>query len=502
MNHAMNDAMNDELNVRDGIGKALEAMRAGRADRAIELLEPLSRQSPRDARVWQLLGFASRDEQRMPEAAQAFAQAVQRHPKDAKSVLAHAQARYESGLPAAQLCRQALELDPDNLAAIGGCAAALAAEDQKRAAENLLVDTLARRPDWLEGHKALSALRWTAGDTEEFVRSYTAACRKLPQHVPLRLAWFRQVAQARNWPAALAIIEAGERLCGAQPAFVMARLFIAAESGARAQAEALFEHTRDWRDEVRDLAWIRHCLRERRPAEAADVALALTRTPSARLAWPYLSLIWRLLEDPRALWLDGSPPYARAMEVDLTSADLAEFAALLRRLHTARAPYIEQSVRGGTQTDRPLFFRAEPIVQRVRARLLDAIREYVAGLPPFVEGHPLLGTPRTQLLFSGSWSVRLLSQGYNVAHTHPMGWISSAFYVSLPSTAQMGPAPAGWIRFGTPPPELGLDLPAYAQIEPRPGRLALFPSTLWHSTVPFDDGERLVAAFDVRPPAY
>jgi hypothetical protein len=99
--------------------------------------------------------------------------------------------------------------------------------------------------------------------------------------------------------------------------------------------------------------------------------------------------------------------------------------------------------------------------------------------------------------------VRLLGQGYNVAHTHPLGWISSAFYVSLPTSSQMGTPPAGRIRFGQAPTELGLDLdlPHYAEVEPRPGRMALFPSTMWHHTVPFEGGERLVLAFDVRPPA-
>jgi predicted 2-oxoglutarate/Fe(II)-dependent dioxygenase YbiX len=45
---------------------------------------------------------------------------------------------------------------------------------------------------------------------------------------------------------------------------------------------------------------------------------------------------------------------------------------------------------------------------------------------------------------------------------------------------------------------LKLDLPSYAQIEPVPGRLVLFPATLWHGTTPFDRGERLTVAFDVR----
>ena len=46
-----------------------------------------------------------------------------------------------------------------------------------------------------------------------------------------------------------------------------------------------------------------------------------------------------------------------------------------------------------------------------------------------------------------------------------------------------------------------LDLPPIRLIEPRPGRLVLFPSTMWHGTRPFAQGERLTVAFDVaRPP--
>ena len=91
-----------------------------------------------------------------------------------------------------------------------------------------------------------------------------------------------------------------------------------------------------------------------------------------------------------------------------------------------------------------------------------------------------------------------VGQGFNVAHTHPAGWISAVFYVALPEPEQMGPSPAGWITFGEPPPELGLPLKAYAEVEPRPGRLVLFPSYMWHGTRPFADGERLVVAFDMQ----
>ena len=58
---------------------------------------------------------------------------------------------------------------------------------------------------------------------------------------------------------------------------------------------------------------------------------------------------------------------------------------------------------------------------------------------------------------------------------------------------------AGWIRFGEP----GMRIPGcHAEhfVRPEPGMLVLFPSYMWHGTVPFSSGgTRLTAAFDVVP---
>jgi hypothetical protein len=96
--------------------------------------------------------------------------------------------------------------------------------------------------------------------------------------------------------------------------------------------------------------------------------------------------------------------------------------------------------------------------------------------------------------------VRLTGSGHHAHHVHPAGWFSSAFYVSLPGESEGGPPPAGWLTLGAPPEELGLDLQPVRRIEPRPGRLVLFPSILWHGTEPFGAGERLTAACDVALP--
>ena len=83
---------------------------------------------------------------------------------------------------------------------------------------------------------------------------------------------------------------------------------------------------------------------------------------------------------------------------------------------------------------------------------------------------------------------------------HPLGWISSALYVALPHRAPVEAEDAGWLTLGEPDRKLGVDLPPWRKVEPEPARLVLFPSWMWHGTVPFPEGERLTVAFDVAPP--
>ena len=94
------------------------------------------------------------------------------------------------------------------------------------------------------------------------------------------------------------------------------------------------------------------------------------------------------------------------------------------------------------------------------------------------------------------WSVKLRSGGYHVDHAHPQGWLSSACY--LETVKPNGKE--GWIRFGQPGVKTHPALEAEHFIEPKPGMLVLFPSYMWHGTVPFTgDQTRLTFAFDLVP---
>jgi hypothetical protein len=159
-------------------------------------------------------------------------------------------------------------------------------------------------------------------------------------------------------------------------------------------------------------------------------------------------------------------------------------------------------LRGGTQTDGALFARIEPEIVALRSTVATATESHLARLPPVHPLHPTLSPRRDRTpRFTGSWSVRLRGKGFHANHVHPAGWLSSALYIALPESMEGSRDHAGWLALGEPQAELGLALPAPRLIEPKPGRLVIFPSTMWHGTRPFDDGERLTVAFDVKRPA-
>jgi tetratricopeptide (TPR) repeat protein len=475
-----------------------EAMGRGMPERAAAVLKQVYALNPGDAEVGRLLGFALRGAQRLDEAQAVF----EMLPGDPVAKLGRAQTAYERGLPAAALFSDAQTALPGELEVLRNRAAALLSEGEGYAAEGLLRETLAIHPGWLDGHKALATLRWTGGDSLHFAESYASAVLAQPRNSALWLAWFATVAQTRAWASASDILDRAEAEIGKTAGILASRFFLASESGDMSTADALFVSTLGIEGDATSLTRLRYLIRRGRFADAEALALRLTATPSGTLFWPWLSLIWRLSGDARHLWLDNPDVFIRSVVVDLSAANYAELAGVLRGLHVMQRPYVEQSVRGGTQTDRSVMLRHEPILQKTRSAWIDAIRGYVATMPPFEAEHPLLGTPREQLLIEGSWSVRLLCKGHNVPHTHPRGWLSTAFYIALPDADVMGPVPAGHIAFGTPPDGLGIDLPPYRTIAPVVGQSAVFPSTMWHSTVPFDDGERLVLALDVRRPTY
>lgn len=477
------------------IDAAIRARDAGRAEDGVPILSAALAQRPGYARLWHVLGLMHRELGDGAAAARAFGEAARLAPGDLKAAHGLAQASLEAGYPAFERFERARQLAPADPDLLIGRAAAQLAEGKGDTAVAELGQILSNNPMWLAGHATFARIATMRGGTP--TASLEAAAARLPREAALWAEWLNVLIEGSRYAEADAVLRRAEAATGL--AFERFDAVIASELGEVERADRLFDALRQITDTPHAVREVRHLLRTgRHDAASARIEPLLDRADADQL-WPYAALAWRLTGDARVEWLEGDARLVGVYDLGDAVGDLDALATCLRALHDMQAPPLGQSVRGGTQTDGPLFARAEPEIRRLRAAILDATAAHVAQLPPVDPRHPLLRFRPVHLRFAGAWSVRLTgsSGGRHANHIHPQGWLSSAFYVAVPSEAERGPDAAGWLTLGEAPHELGIDLPPLRLIEPKPGRLVLFPSLTWHGTRPFGAGERLTVAFDI-----
>jgi tetratricopeptide (TPR) repeat protein len=234
-----------------------------------------------------------------------------------------------------------------------------------------------------------------------------------------------------------------------------------------------------------------------------SVALA----PYDQVALAILGSAWRMMGDERDEVLNGYDSLIQIYDLDPPEgfSDMesfnAELNAWLDRVHPRTREYLEQSLRNGTQTPDKLFGAGHELVERLQLRIREGITRYITDMKDD-EKHPFLSRRGRAFDYTGSWSSRLRDCGFHTNHVHPEGWISSCYYVALPPAVEDSKGQQGWIKFGEPALDVTLKDPIRRAIQPRPGRLVLFPSYMWHGTIPFRDAQpRTTIAFDVVPKA-
>ncbi len=483
-------ALDAQPGYRDAaFNRALLLAELGRLEAALAGLEALCATHPGDARAHSVRGSVLRELERHREAAGAYERAIALQPTLPTALKGRAQVALERGEEdAADRFQRAVAADPADMGTIHGYAEALEAggrTDVTAMLENLVTI----RPDWIDGHALLARIRAEQGDGD-CTAAMREAAAKQPGNRDLALALAATLAAAGRWREAVGALPAGDVALNAQRAQYLV------EAGEPAEALKLLGDGGAGADRLITIGRAHYSLGE---PEAAIAALehAVAVAPDSIGAWGLLELGWRLTGDARADWLSGQPGLVGARDLGLNLDELVRLAEVLRRLHRTRAHPIGQSLRGGTQTRGRLFWRQEPELARLHDALSAAVAAHMAGLPAADLGHPLLRHRDAPVTIAGSWSVRLTASGFHVNHIHPGGLLSSACYISLPETIGGEDSRDGWLELGRPPRELGVALEPLASIEPRPGRLALFPSFLFHGTRPFRDGERLTVAFDV-----
>jgi Flp pilus assembly protein TadD len=436
---------------------------AGQLDAAIALYQRIVECEPDDPVAEHNLAAALGDDNRFAEAASAATRAL------AKGIDA-----------------------PETRLVLGRALQGLGRFDEADAA---FLQAIAKRPTYAEAHSDLAQLRWMRGaGAGAATLVLDRALAGAPLDAALTLAKARFLEFTGDPQAAYALVR--RALAGG---VVDGRLEImAAELGRATDPAAALAHAeRSLALGPEDFAALTALceanLAAGRPEAAETLAADLRqRNPRDQKAVALQATAWRLLGDPRYRDLYDYERLVRAWTIDTPpgwsglDAYLADLAAALDRLHRLKAHPIGQSLRGGVQTTQNLDRVDDPVVAAFFAAIAGPIRRHIAAIGE-----------RGDTRFHGAWSVRLQPGGFHVNHLHPMGWISSACHIGVPDAVANGRE--GWLQFGEPGVATDPPLAAEHFVKPEPGRLVLFPSYMWHGTVPFGGAApRLSIAFDLQ----
>lgn len=379
-------------------------------------------------------------------------------------------------------------------------ARALLAQDRFDDADAAYRQALTRRPAYAEAVRDLAQLIWMrTGEAEAALQPFEAALAASPGAVDLRIARATVMEYVGATPEAVfSALEANGTDPGIELAATQAALGVDKDR-ALAHARAAHGLRPDIRTALK-LAEV-HLARTEPDAAMPLIEAVLKALPEDQNALSLQAVAWRQLGDPRAAELYDYDAMVGAWTIDTpapwTSLPdyLADLAIALRRLHGLTTHPLGQSLRHGTQTTASLLTSTDPAIRAFFMAVDAPLHAYVDRLER--GSGPMRRRASGSYRLSGAWSVQLKPGGYHAAHIHPEGWLSSACYIDLPDAVQ-GEGRQGWIGFGGAP--FTPDLPHQHFEKPEPGKLVLFPSYMWHGTLPFEgDQTRLTIAFDVVP---
>ena len=150
----------------------------------------------------------------------------------------------------------------------------------------------------------------------------------------------------------------------------------------------------------------------------------------------------------------------------------------------------------GYQTEDQLFDLQDDLLNELEKIVRLKIDEYYEGYKSrssvFISRWPAIKKMK-------SWYVRLIQGGYQDAHMHSLGWLSGVVYLSTIEHPANGEGSIEFGLHGYGYKILKENLPKQ-QYQPRNGDLVLFPSSLFHKTIPVRQNcDRSVIAFDLMP---
>lgn len=491
-------------------GKLLKAREA--FERALEL-------EPEFAEAESNLGHVMRRLGDLESARQHFAKALEIEPGNfsAQLNLATVYLEQESWAEAEKYFRVALERAPEHPLALAYLGQCLFRQEKHDEAESVLQRSLQLAPGLIEASLALGVLQKENGrfaeSVETFRRVYDPA-RPEPYLASqfaeaLHLAALDEEAVAvatelLNNTSSLTTPEAAEHFLHlAQLMRAAGRVDLAIcsyQSAVRIRPAGAREHLLLAGALVQD---------EQEEAALDVIARALQLRPG------YQSAIALQITALRRLGREGEARRLQDFDAFLCVSDItapdsyasvdAFNEALVERVLSEPSLEFERAghaTRKGRHTD-TLDIESEGPFRDLARLMSDCCARHMEALP-WEDGHPFLGR-RPERWRLQMWSVVMDTLGHQVPHTHDDGYLSGVYYPLLPeSIGDSDQGQAGWIEFGRPMDELAnKGEQEIRRIQPKTGRLAIFPSYFVHGTVPFaSEQPRISIAFDLVPLAW
>ena len=170
--------------------------------------------------------------------------------------------------------------------------------------------------------------------------------------------------------------------------------------------------------------------------------------------------------------------------------------SLINECSNLTSVWESRTTKKGFQSKGNLFNLQALSILNLKKIILETINEYKIKYKTKPDGFITQWPNQFSLL--GAYN-KLLKHGYQQPHIHPAGWLSGCFYLKMPKPLKKSEGAINFSLHGYDYPIVNSDIPSY-QYSPVEGDLILFPSSLFHKTIPFSSNdERHVIAFDTIP---
>jgi tetratricopeptide (TPR) repeat protein len=494
------------------LAQAMERHRVGALEVADALYKEFLDAEPEHAQALRLHGILLRDRGELRASSELLERAVECAPDNDPEPVSELALTCMAGgdLDQAEYAlRVAVRRDANSIRALSNLGALLQHRGHAEAATDFYRRVLALEPDDWEIRCNLASALLESGRGEEAVAECDRMLDRMPGDPLLMANKGAVLCGLQDYPAAIDVLQRavaqnpGDDMALTNLGYARMRL-----GELDSSADTLIKAVRINPDNARAASDLINVLAAvERGDEALHIGEAfLARHPGERLvlaAYAYALNDQGRIDESRAIF-----DYENL--ITITDVDTAEGFATLDDFHSALVDEVTRhpsllanpggkATEGGSQTGE-LNLNSEPALIALQSIINQAVNDSAGNWSESFANHPAMACAAPEWTLR-CWGTVLSAGGRQQPHMHPLSWLSGVYYARLPADMTADKTEAGWIEFGAPPDRYRMStLPALRTIEPKEGRLLLFPSYFYHRTLQFDSAEsRVSLAFDVMP---